>query len=70
LVRNEPITAVAIAGLTGFFAGGGAMTTPGRLATSIVARIVAREVTASIVGALLANMFIGSNDGRAGKTQA
>jgi hypothetical protein len=70
LVRDEPIMAVAIAGITGFFAGGGATTAPGRLATSIVARVVAREVAAVVVGALLANKFVGTDDSRAGKTPA
>lgn len=70
LVRDEPLMAVAVAGLTGFFAGGGAMTAPGRLATSIVARVVAREIAAVVVGALLANKFVGTDDSRAGKTPA
>jgi hypothetical protein len=54
LIRDEPLLAVAVAAATGFFAGGGAATTPGRAATSVVTRIVAREVAAYLAGSVLA----------------
>jgi hypothetical protein len=64
IIRQEPILAVTAAAITGFFAGGGAMTAPGRFATSLVSRIVAREIAAGLAGSMLVSMFVNGNDRR------
>ena len=64
VIRQEPILAVTAAAITGFFAGGGAMTAPGRFATSLVSRIVAREIAAGLASSMLVSMFVNGNDRR------
>jgi hypothetical protein len=64
VIRQEPILAVTAAAITGFFAGGGALTGPGRFATSIVSRIVAREIAAGLASSMLVSMFVNRNDRR------
>jgi hypothetical protein len=64
IIRHEPILAVTAAVTIGFFAGGGAMTAPGRFATSLVSRIVARELAAGLASSMLVSMFVNGNDRR------
>jgi hypothetical protein len=69
-IRDQPVVAISAAALTGFFAGGGAMTTPGRFATAIVARMVAREIAVGIAGLVVAGIFADNHDSRRGKAKA
>lgn len=64
VIKQEPILAVTVAVITGFFAGGGALTGPGRFATSIVSRIVAREIAAGLATSMLVSTFVNRNDRR------
>jgi hypothetical protein len=64
VIRHEPMLAVTAAAITGFFAGGGALTAPGRFATSIVSRIVAREIAAGLASSMLVSMFVNRNERR------
>ena len=64
VIRQEPILAVTAAALIGFLAGGGASTAPGRFATSLVGRLVAREIAAGLASSMLVSMFVDSNDRR------
>jgi len=56
-VRDEPLTALAIAVTAGFIIGGGASTRAGRAALTFVGRLTVRGV----VGNLLVGMLTGSN---------
>jgi len=69
LICDKPMLAVGAAAATGFFAGGGGLTIPGRMATSIVARMVARELAAGMVTGLLASMFAGHHDNGTRETE-
>jgi len=57
-VRDEPLTALAIAVTAGFIIGGGAGTRVGRSALAFVGRIAIRGA----VGNLLVGMLMGSNE--------
>jgi hypothetical protein len=70
VIRQEPILAVTAAAITGFFAGGGALTGPGRFATSIVSRVMAREIAAGLASSMLASMFVNRNDRRTTDSRA
>ncbi len=70
VIRQEPILAVTAAAITGFFAGGGAMTGPGRFATSLISRIVAREIAAGLASSMLVSMFVNGNDRRTADNRA
>ena len=69
LIRDQPMFAVGAAAVTGFFAGGGAMTIPGRIATSLVTRMIARELAAGMLTGLAASMFAGRHDNGNRKTE-
>lgn len=69
-IRGEPFIALGAAAVTGFFAGGGATTAPGRFATSIVARMVAREIAVGIAGLVVASVFADNHDNSRGKAKA
>jgi hypothetical protein len=58
LVRDNPLTALAIAVTAGFIIGGGAATRVGRSALASVGRMAVRGA----VGNLLVGMLMGSNE--------
>jgi hypothetical protein len=70
VIRREPVLAVAVAAVTGFFAGGGASTAPGRFATSIVSRIVAREIAAGLASSMIVSMFVDGHERRTADNRA
>jgi len=64
VIRQEPILAVTVAAITGIFAGGGALTAPGRFATSIVGRIVAHEIAEGMASSMLMSTSVNRDDRR------